>query len=190
MFIDKAYPGLTLTAKIPYMYIDITIPHYKAEKSFSAPVHAADINGVNGTLLDRYTVTSTLELQYDAKIGVSIMDVVSHLPGYEKYNQGPYDLALGVGMTGMKVTSTVAADIRIATAPDQTFIDLPTTNNIVTTDSIAAKAAYYDLNGKVNVGDSWTLGFEIKIYTNQWLQSDRVKVHDLSISLGASRYFL
>jgi hypothetical protein len=194
-FTDQSLPALILSAKVPYLQLDIEVPKLKHEQSIATPVQQRPGDG-NNDLLARTTVNAKLSVEYEASAKLSFMDVWQAIQDRKckdapvdcKSNYYQYDFGLGIGMTGFRIKNDVSTDVRFRSDPTQVFNDLQPGATITSKSDSAFNTIFLTAFYTFRISDEFQLGIDARYYDKKKVGSREVDIEGLTAGFSAVWY--
>ena len=186
---DRSVRALALSAKVPWVQLDVSIPDLKHTQTTTTTVQQRPGDADND-LLARTTIDSELRVEYDASVNVCVMDVVNWFREvYDKPTRNyQFDFGFGVGMTGLEIKDSVSTDVRFRTNPASTFNDLPPGAMITSGETNTFNAVFGSVHASFRISDEIQVGVQTRFYEKDRVSDSEIDVDGVTISLSALWY--
>jgi hypothetical protein len=178
-FSNFSYPSIVLSAEMPYLAIDVSVPIVDEEKSTVNSVRKIDLGGNSAFV--RSTNTSNIVLEYDFQLRLSFRDLyvltfIDDKDYSSKNFLNQIDFGMGTGILGLDLNDEVTTDLRLITSPTQTFNDLESSGAIKSSSSNNINVSYYSFFIKFEIDDTWSAGMTLKKYRSETESSGDINV--------------
>lgn len=182
IFENDNYIAPSIVLGTPYFKVNAVFPDYSDETMVTIPVNQREIAGIQGDVFYQTQVTSSLDIDYDINIMVSIRDYMLLWFDYKPLLQ-QFDYGIGYGALGVKVKSAFDTDIRVRTEGTDSFSNLTTTMILSGSEDHSYMIGYIKGYADFVFADTWVGGISVKYYHDDSNNGNRINVDGYTVSL-------
>lgn len=184
-FSNFGYPALRFTVDIPYISVDLMLSNKDVSVVDSSAVASQNTGLESEAILFKTDINSTLSLDYDAQVRLSLKDLTAEFDTHFRPNRGngsvtdkfvnkllsQIDFGLGVGLTGFGIKNRISTDFRLKRSNDFNFNELETLEIRHQSSRNSFRVSYWNAFATFEVSDQIMASLEYRFYDN--IRKDR-----------------
>lgn len=183
IFADATYPGLLLSAKIPYFRLDATVSNRQRTSTAVGPVwlnHVDPSADPPTDVLTRDTVTSKLRIYYDLSLKAQLVEALGRL---KVRLPTRFEVGVGGGVSGLRAEDNISTEIKKLTK-GMTFNDLPPGTIVNTSTDTSFHPVFLNTDLTLKISDEFHVSFEGKWYHDKTSVTKAIYVNGATFSIS------
>lgn len=187
-FADATYPGLLLSAKMPWVRLDAILSRVERTSTAVGPVwltHADPSANPPVDVLTRDTVTSKLKVSYDLSLKAQLFEILRSWK--VRVPPSRFEVGVGGGISGLRVQDSIATEIKKITQ-GMAFNDLPPGTVVNTSSDTSFHPVFLSTDLGLKISDEFQVNLEGRWYHNKSSVTKAIYVNGGTLSVSVVWY--
>ena len=183
---QQSFPSVIVSAEVKYIGVVLTVPMYEKTIETISDVKYTTLNENSDIAAYRNTSSTTFKIDFDLGLKFSLRDYIQR---WRPWHFPQFDYGFGFGVTSVKIKDTTITDLRLTDDITKTFNDIEQSITLTNEESKDFITNYYMIFAKLEVSDTYEIGFDFKSYKNEVANSAKLIMEGTAISMNFTYNF-